>query len=171
MRIATTLTFFDPSRVVAEQPNSWPMLPSRVPSRLKEIQGTFNHGLLLAEILDIDGSEVLTILNELFLVSQDFPGGENVPELLNEDDLPILLSTFSQVTEILEAAVDEMGRPKGSGGAALEDSGYFTIEQGGSLVFKSRSIPLTELKTQLEALNSMIGYAIDHRLWLWQRNS
>jgi hypothetical protein len=126
-----------------------------VPRRIDRASIALNHGLLLGELLGISIGDAQRVLD-------DVPDREE--PTLTAAELAIVRATYRAIRAALDLATTPDGRAAESRkGDALRASDLIEADPSGVLAIRHRRMPIPELRASLEAIDRMIGHALDHR--------
>jgi hypothetical protein len=132
---------------------------SGIPTRLSGAGRTLNFGLLAGELLGVyvdDARRVIEAVDAL---------PDTVAHVFVDDDLPILVSTFAQIADALDDAVDASGRPTSdAGGRALAAHQLLQAGADGRLAFRSQHVDVQDLAVELRQLLAFLNWAAAHDL-------
>lgn len=137
-----------------------PPLPSGVPASFPKAGLLINHGVLAAEILGLDTSELQWRLDAV----TGLP--EPVIQAYDEEDAAEMVRLFAAVTEALLEALDDEGAPRGEKGEQLAASPHLARDEEGRLYFKSHRLHAIDLRRALPLFSRFLKFAADHGLWL-----
>ena len=136
-----------------------PPLPSDVPGAVEDAGLYLNHGILVGELLGVEGSDALAAINEV----HGLP--EGMPRLFISDDYPTLQLFLGALTDKLASALDGDGRPRpGAHAERLLASPLITRDGAGRLATVSRHVLLGDLREHLLALLAMFSFAKEQGL-------
>ena len=156
MPTSRTLTLFRPG---GPYDGPIPALPPGLPRRFPEAGLLLNHGLLVAELLEVDTEAAAATLE----LAEGGP--EGLIRALDEEDAGLLAPFFDEVAQSLQNALDPAGLPQGSAGSLLAASPLVTTDEPGRLILRSHRLPLIELRDRLPTLARYLRFAADHGLW------
>lgn len=137
-----------------------PPLPPDVPASFPKAGLLINHGVLAAETLGLDTSELQWRLDAVTSVP------EPVIQAYDEEDAVEMVRLFSAVGEALLRALDDDGRPRGEMGERLAASPHLGRDEEGRLYFKSHRLHAIDLRRALSPFSHFLKFAADHGLWL-----
>lgn len=137
-----------------------PQRPEGVPLVFPGAGLLLNHGLLAGELLGLDTSEAQGVVDRQGRMPEDFE------EVYDDDDVAALHVYLAELAGALREAVDTDGRPSSPAAEGLAASPLLETEPGGRLVFRSRLLPVADLRAELPALVAFFAFAAEHGLWM-----
>jgi hypothetical protein len=134
--------------------------PMDLPVTLRDAGVLLNHGLLAAELLGLDTFDAQRAVD----IADGMP--EPVMQAYDDEDAATLAALFADTIDALAEAVDTAGVPRGPLGDRLAASPLMTRDGAGGLIFRSRRLPVADLRRELPILHRMLAFAAENGLWL-----
>lgn len=157
--IWSNLTLHQPNRADGTHVE-FPKLPPGLSAQLEQGSRVLDAGLLVGEKLGLELTELADCLNEVCLAKHRGRG------LFTDDHIPILLEGYTRIQKALRSAIDDQGRPVGSGGKRLESSSSIEWHGEGEMVTRVRRVRLIELLGWLDEFLHFLTFAQTHGLFM-----
>ena len=130
------------------------------PAPVDESGVVLNHAILMAEILGVDATEPLELINAVHA-----QGVEGLPEIYVRDEQEVMAGFLESLLAALDTAADDEGRATDSpGGHALAASAYLSADGGGRLMILNHAMLVTDLRRALAGVLENFRYALAHEM-------